>query len=185
MWTSTHLHDARSGDFIVIFVGAIVWHLAVLLLPIGTALALESLWLQGFFCDSLLAGAAFGNITLFDFTKDRVAVDLELAFHTSSSCKGSMTLNHLLGQYPGISFNVVNVLGVIGQQLSLVLKQSNESMGRGPLLFRGKDVLRDGEEDAGILPENLNIKDFLRVTETQMFQLRVETGIFRSEVGNA
>lgn len=84
-----------------------------------------------------------------------------------------MTLNHLFREYTCVAFDIIDILGIVGQQLSLVLKQSDKSMRRRPFLFRGKDILRDREENARVFPENLNIKDFLRIAETQMFELRV------------
>lgn len=89
-----------------------------------------------------------------------------------------MTLYNLFWEDPGVCLNVIDILGVVGQQLSLVLEKLDESMRRGVFLLRRQNVLGDGEEDAGVLPEDMNIKNFLRVAQTQVLQFRIETGVF-------
>lgn len=125
-----YLHHSRSGDVIVIFISAIVRLLTVFLLSVRAPFALESLRLQRLFCDPLLAGDALGNLPLFNLTKDRITIDFVLTFDTGSSRKGSMALNHFFREYSCVSFNIINILRVIGQKLPLVLEQSNESMSR-------------------------------------------------------
>ena len=44
-------------------------------------------------------------------------------------------------------------------------------MGRRPFLFGRKDIFRDGEEDAGVLPEHLDIEHLLGIAEAQVFEL--------------
>ena len=118
---TTNLHHARGGYFIVVLVRTIRG-LAVFLLSVGASLALEPLRLQRFLGDPLLAYGAFGDIPLFDFAKDRIAIHLVLAFDTGGSCKGTVTLDHLFRKHSCIAFDIVNVLGIVGQKLSLVLK---------------------------------------------------------------
>jgi hypothetical protein len=96
-----------------------------------------------------------------------------------------MALYHLLREYSCISFNIVDILRVIGQQLPFVLKKSNESMGRRPFLFGWENILCDGEENARVFSEDMNIKDLLRITKTEMLKLGIETGVLRAKIGNA
>lgn len=119
---------------------------------------------QRFFGDSLLAGGTFGNVPLLDFTEDRIAVDFKQTFDAGRGREGSMALYNLLREYSCISFNVVDILRVIGQQLPLVLKKSNESMGRRPFLFGWENILCNGEENTRVFPEDIDIKDLLGIT---------------------
>jgi len=84
-----------------------------------------------------------------------------------------MTLDNLLWKHAGICFDIVNVLGIVGKQLSLVLEQTDEGMSGGELLLIRKDILCNREEDAGVLAEEMDVKDLLRVTETKMLKPRV------------
>lgn len=84
-----------------------------------------------------------------------------------------MTLDNLLWKHASICFDIINVLGIVGKQLSLVLEQTDEGMSGGELLLIRKDILRNREEDAGVLAEEMDVKDLLRVTETKMLKPRV------------
>lgn len=41
-------------------------------------------------------------------------------------------------------------------------------MGGRPFLFRRKNILGNGEENVRVLPKDMNIKDFLRVAQTEV-----------------
>lgn len=84
-----------------------------------------------------------------------------------------MTLDNLLWKHASICFDIINVLGIVGKQLSLVLEQTDEGMSGGELLLIRKDILRNREEDAGVLAEEMDVKDLLRITETKMLKPRV------------
>lgn len=62
-----------------------------------------------------------GDISRPDFIEDRVARDIEPTLHAGSPRKGSMTLYNFFRKYPGICFNVIDILRVVSQQLPLVL----------------------------------------------------------------
>lgn len=166
----TDLHHSRGRDFIVVLIRTVVRDLAVFMLTIRTPLALQTLRLELFFCDSLLANDTVWDVSLPNFAENRVARDFVLTLHAGSSRKGSVALYNFLREYPCVCFNIINILCVVGQQFSLVLKKPNEPMGRRPFLFRRKDILRNRKEDARILPEDMDIEDFLRITEAQMRQ---------------
>ena len=57
-------------------------------------------------------------------------------------------------------------------------------MGRGVFFGRREDVLGDRVENARIFSKELDVEDFLRIREAEVFKSRVETGIFGSEVGD-
>ena len=79
-----------------------------------------------------------------------------------------MTLYDLLWSDSRVGLDVVNVLGIVGQQLPLILQQLDESMRRGKLLLRWEDILGDREEDARVLSENVDVEDLLRIAQTEM-----------------
>jgi len=59
-------------------------------------------------------------------------------------------------------------LGIVGQKLALVLKKFYETMCRRIFLLGRKNVLRDGEENAGVFPKDMNIKDLLGVAQSKV-----------------
>lgn len=68
---------------------------------------------------------------------------------------------------------IVDILCEIGEQFTLLLKEMNKCMrGRG-FVGRWKNIFGDRIEDAGILSEELNVEDLLRIAETEMLQLRI------------
>ena len=117
----TDLHHSGSRNFIVVLIRTLVGDLAVFLLTIGTSFALQTLRLQFFFCDSLLAGGAVGDVARPDFVQDRIARDIKTTLHAGGRSKRSMALDNLFWEHTSICFNVINVLRVVGQQLPLVL----------------------------------------------------------------
>ena len=44
------------------------------------------------------------------------------ALHARSCCKGTVALNKFLREDAGVTFDVVNVLGVISEELAFVLE---------------------------------------------------------------
>lgn len=117
----TDLHHSRSRNLIVVLIRTLVGDLTVFLLTVGTSFALETLRLQFFFCDSLLAGGAVGDVPRPDLIEDRIARDIETTLHAGGRRKGSMTLYNLFREHTSICFDVIDVLRVVGQQLPLIL----------------------------------------------------------------
>jgi hypothetical protein len=58
-------------------------------------------------------------------------------------------------------------------------------MSRRPFLFGREDILCNGEENARVFSENIDIKDLLGITQAQMRKLGIETGVLGAEIGNA
>ena len=81
-----------------------------------------------------------------------------------------MTLYNFFREYPGICFNIIDILRVVGQQLPLVLQKPNERMGGRPFLFRWENIFGNGKENVRILPEDINIEDFLWIAQAQVRQ---------------
>jgi hypothetical protein len=121
--------------------------------------------LQFFFCDSLLAGGAVGDVARPDFIEDRIARDIETALHAGGRRKGSMTLYNLLREYTSICFDIIDILRVVGQQLPLILKKPDECMSGRPFLFRRENILGNREENVRVLPEDMDIEDFLWIAQ--------------------
>lgn len=88
-----------------------------------------------------------------------------------------MALYHLFGLDTGICLDIIDVLGVVGQQLALILEEFNESMSWREFLLGRQDILRNRKENVGIFPEDMDIENLLWVAQTKMFQLRVKTSI--------
>lgn len=65
------------------------------------------------------------------------------------------------------------------------MKQLDEGMGGREFLGCGQDILGNRIENAGILPEDGDIEDFLWITESKMLELRVKASMLRSEVRNS
>lgn len=81
-----------------------------------------------------------------------------------------MALNELLRKDPRHRFNVVNILGVVCEQLALFLQETNESMSRREAICRRQNVLCNRVKDTWIFTKQLNIEDVLRVSEAKMFK---------------
>ena len=73
---------------------------------------------------------------------------------------------------------IVNILCEVGQQLTLLLKEMDKCMRGRKFVGRWEDIFGNGIEDAGVLPEEFNIKDLLRIAETEMLQLRIQPSSF-------
>ena len=81
-----------------------------------------------------------------------------------------MALYDFLTVDPGVSFDVVDILGIVCQQFALVLQKFDKSVCRGEFLLRGKYIFCNREENARVFIKQLDIKDFLRVTQPQVLQ---------------
>ena len=64
-----------------------------------------------------------------------------LAFDARGICKRAVALHNLLRQNTGICLDIVNILSVVGQELSLVLKKTDESVCWRKFLLGGENVL--------------------------------------------
>ena len=99
--------------------------------------------------------------------------------------EGAVALDEVGGEDAGVGFDVVDVLGVVGEELGAVLQQADEGVGGREGGGRGQDVFGDGVEDGGVFAEDADVEDFLRVREAEVLQLGVEAGGFGAEVGDA
>lgn len=115
-----------------------------------------------------MTGSAFWDFAISDISENGITEDLELAFDTSGSGERSMTLYDLLRSDSRVGLDVVNVLGIVGQQLPLILQKLDESVRRGEFLLRRQDILGNREEDARVLSENVDVEDLLRIAQTEM-----------------
>ena len=95
-----------------------------------------------------------------------------------------MALNQFFGKNTGMTFQIVDVLGKVSQQLPRVLEQSNECMGWRESVGGRKDILCHRIENGGVFSEDTNVEDFLRVAQPEMLQLRIESSLFGPEVGD-
>ena len=96
---------------------------------------------------------AAGNPIGSDVGEDRFAGDLVLAFVASRSCERTVALNQLLREDTCHRLDVVNILGVIGEEFALLLEQVDEFMCRRVSIYVGEDVLSNLKEDAWIFFE--------------------------------
>ena len=114
---------------------------------------------------------------------DSCAGDVVAALDACRRGEGAMTLDQFLRPDPRSGLEVVDVLREIGEEFALVLEQADECVGRGkPVAVGGEDVLGHGVEDRGVLTEERDVKDFLRVREPQMCELGVQTCFLGAEV---
>lgn len=72
-----------------------------------------------------------------------------------------------------MTLKIVNVLCEVGEQFALLLKEMDECMRGRKFVGRREDIFGNGVEDAGILPEELDVEDLLRIAEAEMLQLRI------------
>lgn len=84
-----------------------------------------------------------------------------------------MTLNQFLSGNASMALQIVNILGEVGQELALVLKQLDERMSRRELAGRREYVLCNGVKDARVFPKETNVENFLRIAEPKVLQLRI------------
>lgn len=96
-----------------------------------------------------------------------------------------MALDELLLGDAGFDFEVVDVLGVVCEELAALVEHGDELVSGCVAVSVGEDVLGDRVENGGILLEDINVKDLLRIIQAQVFQLGVETGALGTEIRNA
>lgn len=82
-----------------------------------------------------------------------------------------MALDEVGGKDAGVGFNVVDVLGVVCEELGFVLEEADEGVGGGEGGGRGQDGGGDRVEDRGVFAEDGDIKDFLRVGKAEVLEL--------------
>ena len=135
--------------------------------------------------DAAEAGVAAGDEAGLEVVVDDIAGDVVAAFDAGGCGEGAVALNEVVGRDASVAFKVVYILGEVCEELVLVLEEANEGVCRGEFLAGGKDVFGDGVKDAGVLAEEMYVKDFLRVGEAKMLQLGVEACVFGAEIGDA
>lgn len=96
-----------------------------------------------------------------------------------------MALNKLGLGNAGLDLEVVNVLRVVGQELAALVQHGDELVGGRVAVGVGDNVLGDRVEDGGVLLEDVNVKDLLRVVEAEVLELGVEAGALGAEVRDA
>lgn len=85
----------------------------------------------------------------------------------------------------GLDFEVVDVLRVVGQELALLVEHGNELVsGCIPVRAR-QNVFGHRVENGGILAEDTNVENLLRITKTKVLQLGIQTSSLGTEVRNA
>jgi hypothetical protein len=94
-------------------------------------------------------------------------------------------LDELLRADAGFGFEVVDVLGVVGQELAFVLEEGDEGVRGREAVVAGEDVAGDRVEDGRVLAEDGDVEDLLRVVEAEVLELGVEAGAFGAEVRDA
>ena len=115
------LHDPRNGDIIILIICTIIVALPFLPRagrPIGASLPFQTWFGLSYRSNTSVATrdpSGFQFIIYF-FTSDPVS-----AFNTCGGGEGSVTLNQLFGEYPSMTFKVVDILCEIRQKLVLVL----------------------------------------------------------------
>lgn len=111
--------------------------------------------------------------------------DLVGAFETRGGGKGAVALDELRGQDAGMSLDIVDILGIVCEELGSVLQEADEGVSRREGRSRRKDVFGNGVEDGGVFAEDANVENFLRVREAEVLELGVEASGFGAEVGDA
>lgn len=111
--------------------------------PIGAALPLLPLRFQRIFLNLFAALGAFRNNSFLDLVIDLIPQHLVMTFDTCSLRERTVTLHNVFRKYTSIGLNVVNILGVVGKQLPLILEQPNEPMSRRVLLFGREYIFRN------------------------------------------
>lgn len=112
-----------------------------------------------------------------------------------------MALHQLFRIYASVTFQVVDVLGIVRQELSLLLKQMYELVCGSPVVEVGENIARKFVENTGarsvsagaccdrhlrrIFVEVVNVEYLLRVLETHFTELRVKARVLRAEIGDA
>ena len=96
-----------------------------------------------------------------------------------------MALDELGGEDAGGGFEVVDVLGVVSQELAFGLEEGDEGVRGREAVVAGEDVARDRVEDGGVLAEDGDVEDFLRVVEPEVLELGVQAGALGAEVWDA
>jgi hypothetical protein len=178
------LHDARLGDVEgAVRLGVLVaGALLAGALTVGGALALLALLLGG---DVVDAALALGGLHGAHGGEDVLAGDVELALAAGGGGPGAVALDQLVLADAGVGLDVVDVLGVVGEQLVLVLQQADELVGRGPLLEVGHDVAGQLVKDARVVVEVVDVEDLLGLVVAHLAQARVEARVLGAEVGDA
>lgn len=142
--------------------------------------------LPGGLCGNLfLAALALGRSLCAHIVENFLARHLELALPARCSCPGTVALDKLLLAYSRICLNVIDVLGIVGEELVLILQQAYELVRGRPLLEVGYNVASQRIKGARVLVKVVNIKDFLGLVVAHLQQSRVEARVLGAEVGYA
>lgn len=67
-----------------------------------------------------------------------------------------------------MTLKIVNILCEVGEQFSLFLKETDKCVRGRKFVGRREDIIGNRIENAGILSEELDVEDLLRVAETEV-----------------
>jgi len=164
------LHDACFGDIVVfLFLGiaVIVEALAFLVLTILGSFAFHSIRNL----ESSEIGDALvttGNSVGSDVREDHVAFDFVFALDAGGGGERAVALNQLLGENASETLEIVDILSVVGEQFSFLLKKMNEGVGGSEFIAVWNDVFSDRVEVRRIFSEEVDVEDFLWIVEAKM-----------------
>lgn len=105
------------------------------------------------------------DLARLDVRKDLLALDLVVALDAGGGTKGAVTLDEAVGGDTGLDLEVVDVLGVICEELAPLVQHGDELVRRGVPILVGNNVLGDGVEDARVFLKDGNIKHFLGIVD--------------------
>ena len=133
------LHDACDGDFVilVVVVGAVFVVFTLLFVGFGREAAVAA-----FALDALRADAGGGRLSKgldtalaardpagFEVVVDGGTGDFVGAFQAGGGGEGAVALDEVRGEDAGVGFDVVDVLGVVCEELGSVLEEADEGVG--------------------------------------------------------
>ena len=143
-----HLHDTSSRNVVVIVIGTVFVisfpSLPTMRFAVGTSFSLHarsSIWLKP--ADAASTTCHFASL---DILIDLLALDFVFTLQARCGGKRAMTLNQLFRSNPGMALKVIYILGKVGEELILLLEQTDKSMCGRVATCRGQDVLRYGVE---------------------------------------
>lgn len=193
-----HLHDTWFGDSI----SPVVVTIAVKVLArfrfarsTGVTFPFEGRRIA----QRLDATFALGHCVGSKVVEEFVPVDFETALPAGGCGPGAVALDELLGFYAGVALDIIDVLGVVGKELAIVLEEADEGMGGSGLSDVRECLACEGVENAavvlvslrwtargvsgfdlrelcqpGIFVKEVYVEHRLRIIETLLLELGIE-----------
>lgn len=176
-------HDSSFRELVirVIAAGAIIAavpfaHTLLLSSAVQRALALRTCIAEGSVDESNALLASWDGVG-FDIGEDGIARDLGAALGAAGCGERTVALDKLVGWYASPTFKVIDVLGVVCEKFAFIMEELDESVGWGESLGFGQDVFGNAVENFGVFAEEFDVKDFLRIAETEVFEFRVKPDV--------